>query len=72
MKMPAHLPIEVRLSTRLNGVEADLGTVVVPVPVKVTDAEHGTVDLALDGEELAALIRRAATALDSGTREGEG
>lgn len=69
MKHTASLPMQVHLSTRVNGAEIHLAAVEVAVPLHVTDSDAGSIDLALDTEELAALIRRAATALDTSTRE---
>ena len=65
----AHLPLEVRLSTQLNGEETTLDTVTVKVPITVDGGSGGYVRLALDADELAALIRRASNALDAGTRD---
>ena len=65
----AHLPLQVKLSTSLNGTETTLATVEVPVPLRVSSPTGGYVDIALDTEELHALVRRAANALDNDTRQ---
>ena len=65
----AHLPLQVSLKTSLNGTEMTLATVEVPVPIKVSSPDGGYVDISLDSEELHALIRRAANALDTDTRK---
>lgn len=68
MKNTASLPMQVHLSTQVNGVEYPLATVEVAVPLHVMDPASGSIDLVQDADETAALIRRAATALDSSTR----
>jgi hypothetical protein len=65
----AHLPLRVNLTTSLNGTETTLATVEVPVPIKVSGPVGGYVEIALDTEELHALVRRAANALDNDTRK---
>lgn len=65
----AHLPLQVNLTTSLNGTETTLATVEVAVPIKVSGSQGGYVDIALDTEELHALVRRAANALDNDTRK---
>lgn len=65
----AHLPLQVNLTTSLNGDEMTLAQVEVPVPLKVADAYTGRIELALDTDEMHALVRRAANALDTNTRK---
>lgn len=65
----AHLPLNLELITRLNGNEHSLANVVVQVPILAENTYTGHLALALDTDELHALIRRAATALDSSTRD---